>query len=112
MVQLISIEEKNKVWEGRETERERDFKKSIKKRNILHKVNKHYWLLIKNEIGKSIENHFFNAEKSPIKLVFYGQQKYNLKLRQNKNDLYNQGLRHLPPVDMHWETVGGFFLGT
>lgn len=48
-----------------------------------------------------MENHFFNAEKSPIKLVFYGQQKYNLKLRQNKNDLYNQGLRHLPPVDMH-----------
>ena len=44
----------------------------------------------------------------PAKLLFYGQQKYTLKLRQNKNDLYNQGLRYLPPVDMHWEIVGVF----
>lgn len=47
----------------------------------------------------------------PVKLLFYGQQKYTLKLRQNKNDLYNQGLRYLPPVDMHWEILG-VFVGT
>ena len=46
------------MWEGRETERER-LQKSFKKEIYYIKVNKHYLHFIKkNEIGKSMENHF------------------------------------------------------
>lgn len=56
------------------------------------------------EINAKLFFKCWKKEKT-VKLEFYVQQKYTLKLRQNKNDLYKQRLRYLPPVDVFWEIV-------